>query len=160
MVATSISVEIDSPVEATRLWKAIVKDYDLLPKQMPGVCSGVTRLQGDGGVGTVIQIDFTPVNKDFSYVKERMDEIDEENFYYKFSYVEGGELGTVWASAQFKLKLTPKAEGGCVLSHTCDYDSLPGVSIDQAKIQEMEGAATGLLKTVEAYLISNPTLYV
>ncbi|KAH9305708.1 hypothetical protein KI387_010112, partial [Taxus chinensis] len=91
MVARSITVEIDSPVEAKRIWNAIVKDYNLLPTQMPGVCSGVTLLNGNGGVGTVIQINFTPVNKDFSYVNERVDEVDEENFVYKFSYVEGGE---------------------------------------------------------------------
>ncbi|GLJ09154.1 hypothetical protein SUGI_0102820 [Cryptomeria japonica] len=160
MVATSVSVELDSPVEVKKLWKAIVKDAELFPKQVPGLCSAVTRLQGDGGVGTVIQIDFTPVNKDFSYVKERTEEIDEENFYYRYSYVEGGQLGILWASAQFKLKMSPKAEGGSVVKFTCEYDTLPGISIDQAKVKEMEGASVGLLKAVEAFVIANPSLYV
>nr|UTD45089.1 NCS-like protein [synthetic construct]UUJ74938.1 NCS-like protein [Cephalotaxus hainanensis] len=159
MVAKSITVEIDSPVEAKRFWAAIVKDYDLLPRQMPGVCSGVTLVKGDGGVGTIIQIDYTPVNKDFSYVKERVDEVDEGNFVYSFSYVEGGEVGTKWASAKFKMQLTPKTEGGCVLKHTCEYDTLPGIPLDEAKLEEMERSAAGLLKSIEAYLVSNPTVY-
>ncbi|GLJ45585.1 hypothetical protein SUGI_0959610 [Cryptomeria japonica] len=42
MVAGSFSNEMESPVEAKRLWKATVDSHNLLPKQAPGLISGIT----------------------------------------------------------------------------------------------------------------------
>ena len=56
---TAITEEV-SQVEARRLWNAIAKDsHNLLPKVFPEIFASVTFLQGDGGVGTIKQINFT-----------------------------------------------------------------------------------------------------
>ncbi|KAH9298857.1 hypothetical protein KI387_030539, partial [Taxus chinensis] len=60
MVAGIISIEIESRVEAKRLWNAVVKDRDLVAREMPEICEGVTLLEGEGGVGSIKQINFTP----------------------------------------------------------------------------------------------------
>ncbi|XP_057863811.1 major strawberry allergen Fra a 1.06 [Cryptomeria japonica] len=159
MVAGSFSIEIESPVEAKRLWKAILDTHNLLPKQAPGLISGITLVQGDGGVGTIRHVNFTAANKDFSSVKEKVDLIDEANMVYCFSHVEGGLLGKKVASISYKVKFIPKVGGGSITTYTCDFDSLPGVPHDEAKIEEIKADTTGLFKQVEEYLIANPTLY-
>ncbi|KAH9305713.1 hypothetical protein KI387_010117 [Taxus chinensis] len=160
MVAGSISHEIESPVEAKRLWNAFVKDgHNLLPKQVPEIFSSITLLEGDGGVGSIRQINFTPANEEFSYVKERVDEADEEKLVYRYSHVEGGMLGKKLASAKYEFKYTPKPNGGTVCSSVFYYDSLPGVPNDEAKIKEIKEMGTALFKKIDDYLIANPAAY-
>ncbi|GLJ10571.1 hypothetical protein SUGI_0130920 [Cryptomeria japonica] len=73
MVVGSICHDIETPLEAKRLWNAFVKDgHNLLPKQAPELFASVTFLEGEGGVGSIKQINFTLVNKDFSYMKEKV----------------------------------------------------------------------------------------
>ncbi|KAH9288281.1 hypothetical protein KI387_032398 [Taxus chinensis] len=111
MVTERVTVQIESSVEAKRLWNALVVDgHNLLAKQLPEICSGVTFLHGDGGVGSIKQINFsTTANRPgSSYVRERVDELDEDNFVYRFSHVKGGELVNKLVSAQFQLKIMRK----------------------------------------------------
>ncbi|GLJ45561.1 hypothetical protein SUGI_0959150 [Cryptomeria japonica] len=68
-------------------------------------------------------------------------------------------LGEKVASVIHKIKYTPKSGGGCITTFTCNYDSLPSVSHDEAKIEEIKANNTGLFKQVEEYLIANLTLY-
>ncbi|GLJ10568.1 hypothetical protein SUGI_0130880 [Cryptomeria japonica] len=160
MVVGSISHEIESPLEAKRLWNAFVKDgHNLLPKQAPELFASITFLQGEGSVGGIKQINFTPANKDFSYVKEKVEEVDEEKLVYRYSHVEGGLLGKKVSSATYEFKYTPKAEGGCICSYVVHFDSLPGVPQDDEKVKEIKDMSTALFKKIEAYLLANPNLY-
>ena len=159
MVAGSYSIETESPVEVKRLWNATLDTHNLLPKIAPEIISSITLLQGDGGVGTIRQLYFTAANKDFSYVKEKVDVVDEANMVYSFSHVEGGMIGTKAASISYMVKFASKEGGGSIATTTCNYDSLPGVPHDEAKVEEIKAKSIGLFKMVEEYLISNPTLY-
>ena len=159
-MAGSVSTQaVSNHVDCKRLWKAMVKDgHNVFPKVLPELIASVS-VQGNGGVGSIRQINFTPANKDFSYSKERIDEIDDENFVFKYTAVEGGQLGKKLSSAKFELKLVPNKEGGCVSTWTCHYDTLAGAPADEAKIQEMKEASLGMFKKVEEYLLSNPSLF-
>uniref|UniRef100_A0A0C9S638 TSA: Wollemia nobilis Ref_Wollemi_Transcript_11990_865 transcribed RNA sequence n=1 Tax=Wollemia nobilis TaxID=56998 RepID=A0A0C9S638_9CONI len=160
MVAGSLTVENESELEAKRLWNAIVKDgHNLLPKLASETVSGVTIVQGNGDVGTIKQFHSPPASKEFIHTKERVDELDEENFCYKSTQLEGGLLGKKLASAKFEVKFTPKAAGGCVFTRTCEYETLSGVPEDEAKTQEMKDNSIAMFKKIEAYLLSNPGLY-
>ncbi|GLJ16185.1 hypothetical protein SUGI_0270360 [Cryptomeria japonica] len=155
-----------STVEAKRLWNAFVKDaHNLLPKLAPQIFSRITLLQGDGGVGTIRQINFTMGNKNFRYVVERVEEMDEEKFVYCYSHVEGGVLGKKLASAKYEFKFRPEGDGGdggdggCICSCVFHYESLPGVQQDQGKVQQIKNMSTALFNKIEAYLLANPALY-
>ncbi|XP_057814140.1 major allergen Pru ar 1-like [Cryptomeria japonica] len=159
MVAGTVTIETESEVAPKRLWNALVKDHELIAREIPELCAGVTFLEGNGGVGSIKQINFTPGSTEFSYVKERVDVVDEEKLIYSYTDIEGGELGKNLASAQFTLKLSPKAGGGSVVSHICNFDTLPGVPQEEAKLEAMKAQLTALFKKMEAYVIANPSLY-
>ncbi|RDJ58158.1 hypothetical protein AB723_19660, partial [Acinetobacter baumannii] len=85
-------------------------------------------VQGDGGVGSIREVHFTEANKDFIYVKDKVDLIDEANLVYCYSCIEGGMLGKKVASVSYKIKYVPKSGGGTSVIYPCNYDSLPGVA--------------------------------
>eukprot|EP00253_Pinus_taeda_P006649 PITA_06649 len=169
MVSGTATSEDLSEVEARRLWNTLVTDsHNLLPKIFPDFFSSITFLQGDGGVGTIKQLNFTPANKDFSYAKERVDEMDEEKrvdemdeekMVFKDTTIEGGLLGEKLSASNFELKIVPRKEGGCVVNWICNYETLAGAPVDEGKAQEMKEQSNAMFKKIEQYLLSNPTLY-
>ncbi|GLJ09512.1 hypothetical protein SUGI_0110950 [Cryptomeria japonica] len=160
MVAGSTAVEIVSAVEAKRLWNAVVKNAQtLFPKAAPQVFSSITTLSGNGGVGTINQVNFTPGNNEFSFVKERVDEMDEDKMVYTVSQLEGGMVGKTFCSVKSELKFRANTEGGCVITWTSYFDTLPSVNPDQTKAEKVKTSIVALFKKVDEYLVSNPTLY-
>nr|AAU00104.1 pathogenesis-related protein 10-3.2 [Pinus monticola] len=160
MASGTATSEDYSEVEARRIWNALVKDsHNLFPKIFPDFFSSVTLLQGEGGVGTIKELNFTPANKDFSYAKERVYELDEENMVFKYTTIEGGLLGKKLSAWNFELKIVPKKEVGCVVSWICNYETLAGAPVDEGKAQEMKEQSNHMFKKIEQYLLSNPSLY-
>eukprot|EP00253_Pinus_taeda_P021249 PITA_21249 len=160
MGAGTATTEDVCVVEAKRLWNAMVKDgHNLFPKVLPEFFSSVTFLQGDGGIGTIKQFNFTSANKDFSYAKERVDEIDEENLVYKYTTIDGGPLGKKLSALNFELKFVPRKEGGCVVLWICNYETLPGAQLDEGRAEEVREHNNVMFKKIEQYLLSNPNLY-
>ncbi|GLJ45559.1 hypothetical protein SUGI_0959110 [Cryptomeria japonica] len=68
-------------------------------------------------------------------------------------------LYTAKWSIKISMAAVSEGNGGCITTFTCDYDNLPGVTQDEAKIEEIKAKNTGLFKQVEEYFITNPTLY-
>jgi len=160
MVAGTAITENVCQVEAKRLWNAMVKDgHNLLTKVLPEIFASVTLLEGDGGVGTIKQLNFTPGNKNFIHIMERVDEIDEEKMVCKYTTIEGGSLGRKISAATFEVKFAPRKEGGCVATWMCNCETLPGAQLDEGRAQEIKEKSTAMLKKIEHYLLSNPNLY-
>ena len=60
MSSGSWNVEIESQVDAARLFKASMLDWhNLGPKVAPDVLASATGVEGDGGVGSIRQLNFT-----------------------------------------------------------------------------------------------------
>lgn len=61
MVAGSYTQETESTIAPARLWKAGILDaHVLLPKISPEIIASIDIIEGDGGVGTIKQCNFTP----------------------------------------------------------------------------------------------------
>ncbi|GLJ10570.1 hypothetical protein SUGI_0130910 [Cryptomeria japonica] len=156
----SIIQEIESTVDAKRLWKVFRDEGSIiLMKRAADIFKSITSLKGEGGVGSIKQINFTPEIEDSSWLKLKLEEVDEENFGHRYSHVEGGLLGLKVSPATYEFKFTPKAEGGCVFSYVAHFDSLPGDPEDEEKVKEIKEMIIILFKKIEAYLIDNPDLY-
>jgi hypothetical protein len=84
--------EYTSPIPPARLFKALVIDaHILIPKLLPQAVKSIEIIQGDGGAGSIRQITFAEGSK-FSTVKNRIDELNEKTYSYKYTVIEGDAL--------------------------------------------------------------------
>ncbi|XP_058111818.1 pathogenesis-related protein STH-2-like [Magnolia sinica] len=161
MVAGTVGHEILSPISPSRLWKAMVKDsHNLMPKLMPEIISSIVILEGDGGVGTIRQSNFADAIKDFSYWKDRIDEIDDNNRLFKYSVIEGGLLGKKVKSTTFILEFKDGIDGGSICKFHGEFETVEGNLPKEEETKEMMGNMAGMFKAVEGYLLENPNAYV
>lgn len=59
MAVINLSQEFTSLVDAARLFKALIIDsHNLIPKLMPQAIKSIEIIQGEGGAGTIKQINF------------------------------------------------------------------------------------------------------
>ena len=99
------------------------------------------------------------VVKEFSFLKERVDAIDDEKLVYKYTLIEGGPLGKELSALSFEIKVVAKEEGGCVIVKTAFYETLSGVELDHGKAKGNEENMNATYEKFEQYLLSHPDLY-
>ncbi|SPT20111.1 unnamed protein product [Triticum aestivum] len=155
--------EIESPVAAPRLFRAGVMDWHTLaPKLAPHIVASAHPVDGEGGIGSVRQFNFTSVfalaAMPFSVMKERLEFLDEEKCECKSTLIEGGGIGTAIETAASHIKVEPAANGGSVVKVDSTYKLLPGVEVKD-EITKAKDSVTAIFKAVEAYLIANPNAY-
>ncbi|KAM0954472.1 putative Bet v I/Major latex protein [Dioscorea sansibarensis] len=153
----SSTIEIETAVPASRLFKAAFLEWhNLAPKVVPEHIASASAIHVDGGVGSVRQINFTPVLP-FPYVKERLDFLDVENCEAKQTLIEGGDLGTKLESLCTHFKFTPTSTGGSICKVTTTYKILPGVTPGDEEEKAKEGFIH-TIKALEAYLLANDSV--
>ncbi|XP_068659286.1 major strawberry allergen Fra a 1-3-like [Aristolochia californica] len=158
MAVTGFSFELESPVNAARIFKAAVLDsQSVMPKAMPQVVSSASLLQGDGGVGSVKQFKFTEIVP-LSHVNQRIDVLDETNLEYKYTVTEGSYLGTKVTSALYHIKIEPSA-GGSICKASAEYETTEEVELTEEEINIGKDGLLGTIKAVEAFLLANPDAY-
>lgn len=156
MAVVTFTEDIASPVPATRLFKAMIVDADnLLPKIVPQAIKSVERIEGDGGPGTIKQMNFTE-GTPFKYVKHRIDALDKEKMAYAYTLIEGDALLGKIESISYEIKLESTPNGGCVGKNISTYHTKPGVEIKEEEIKAGKEMTEGVFKAVEAYLLANP----
>lgn len=148
--------DIKSPVAASRLFKAMVLDADtLLPKIVPQAIKNVEVVEGNGGPGTIKQINF-PEGSPVKYVKHRVDAVDKEKMTYAYTVVEGDALMGKLESISYEFKLNSAPDGGSIGKNVSTYNTKPGAEIKEEEIKAGKNMAEGIFKAVEAYLLANP----
>ncbi|CAK7333273.1 unnamed protein product [Dovyalis caffra] len=161
MVSGIIYGEHTSPVPVDRLWKATFCDgHNLVPKLMPGIISSVVILEGDGiGVGSIKKFNFTDAVKEFSYVKDRVEVMDQENHIFKYSIIEGGVLGVKVKSFFAEVGLTSTNEGGCLAKLKIEYEPIGDSLLSEEDANDVTKGVLAMVKAVDAYLVANPSAY-
>ena len=158
-MSSTWTYEIESPVSASRLFKAALVDWhNLGPKLAPHIIVSAGSVEGDGSVGSVREFKFTSAVP-FSHIKERLDFADHEKFECKQTVVEGGGIGVSIESMSTHIKIEPNSKGGCVCKVVQTCKLLPGVKIEEEQAKTKE-TASSIIKTAEAYLVANPDAYV
>ncbi|KAL6901929.1 hypothetical protein ACP4OV_004805 [Aristida adscensionis] len=156
--AGSWTLEIASPVAAPRLFRAAVMDWHTLgPKVASAVVASAHPVEGEGGVGSVRQFNFTSVMP-FGSMKERLEFIDADKCECKSSLIEGGGIGVVVESASSHIKVEAAADGGSVTKVDSTYKLLPGVEVKD-EVAKAKESVTAIFKAAEAYLLANPDAY-
>ncbi|PKA62226.1 Pathogenesis-related protein 1 [Apostasia shenzhenica] len=161
MVAGSIGRDYLSPVSPNRIWKAVIFDaHNLIPKLLPDFISSVEILEGDGGVGTIKQLNATEAVTEFRFIKEKTDILDNEKHRVKQSIIEGGLIGLLLKSYSVELKLEEDTDGGTLGKIIVEYETLGDTPLSSEEEEKIMEGVYLVIKTIDQYLLANPTAYV
>ncbi|GJN08123.1 hypothetical protein PR202_ga26014 [Eleusine coracana subsp. coracana] len=154
----SWALEIPSPVAVPRLFAAAVMDWHTLaPKLAPHVVASAHSVEGEGGIGSVRQFNFTS-GMPFGYMKEKLEFLDADKCECKSTLIEGGGIGMAIETATSHIKVEPAADGGSLVKVDSTYKLLPGVEVKD-EIVKAKVSVTAIFKAAEAFLIANPEAY-
>ena len=92
-------------------------------------------------------------------VKNRIDELNEENHSYKYTYIEGDALADKLESIAYEVQFEPTPEGGSKNKMTSKYYTKADVVLSEEEIKAGKDNALEIYKIVEAYLLQNPDVY-
>lgn len=89
-------------------------------------------------------------------MKQRVDELDKNNFVYKYSIIEGDVLTGVLDSISYVVMVEASSDGGCVCKNTSTYYTKGDVQIKEEDIKVGKERALVMFKAIEAYVQANP----
>jgi hypothetical protein len=136
-----------SPISQARLFKALViDDHILIPKLLPQAVKSIEIIQGDGRARSITQINFAEGSQ-FSTIKNRIDELNEKTYSYKYTVIEGDALADKLELIVHEVHFEATVEGGSKNKMTTKYHSKGDVVIKEKLLK-----ATG-------YLLQNPDAY-
>ena len=92
-------------------------------------------------------------------MKHKVESIDEENFVYCYSMIEGDALSDKLEKISYVTKLVASADGGSIIKSTSTYHTVGDLEIKEEHVKAGKEKASGLFKLVEGYLHANPQAY-
>ncbi|KAM7485276.1 hypothetical protein LguiA_001285 [Lonicera macranthoides] len=160
MGVTTFNDEYTYSISPKRLFKASILDsHNLIPKLMPQAIKSIDIIQGDGGTGSIKQINLAQGGK-FSYLKYKIDELNEETYVYNYVLIEGDALTDKLEKITYEVKFEALPNGGTVSKVTSKYYTVGDFAVNEEEIKAGKEKASGMYKAVEAYLVQNPEAYV
>ncbi|XP_047308980.1 norbelladine synthase-like [Impatiens glandulifera] len=121
----SISKEIQVNVPSIKAWElyssqALAK---ITEEKLKNVIEKL-KTEGDGGVGTIVEIVFTPGGaQGFRSYKEKFTKIDHEKRVKETEVIEGGYLDLGFNLFRVRFEIIDKEEGtSCITRSTIEYD--------------------------------------
>ncbi|KAJ4966415.1 hypothetical protein NE237_018264 [Protea cynaroides] len=157
MGVTVFTDEITGPIPAPRIFKAILDSHNLLPKLIPDKIKNI-QVQGDGGPGSIKQINFAE-DAPFKFVKHRIDVLDKENFMCKYSLIEGGIIGDKIEKVVETVKFEASPNGGSICRITSEFHTVGDFQLKEEDVKIGKEMALKTSKVVEAYLFENLNAY-
>ncbi|KAK8333291.1 hypothetical protein E1A91_A10G184300v1 [Gossypium mustelinum] len=117
-----------------------------------------TEISGDGGAGTISQINFAEGSQ-VKFIKNRVDELDEKNFWFKYSLIEGDGMMDKLENITYEVKLESTADGGSINKMTSTYHTKGDFVLTEEEIRAGKEKVLAMYKVGEAYLLQNPDAY-
>ncbi|KAK6254451.1 hypothetical protein SCA6_015756 [Theobroma cacao] len=135
----TFEMEVATVIPPARMFQAFVLDSDnLIPKILPQAIKSVETLEGDGGAGTVKQVNFG------------------EDYY---AVIEGDALMNTLEKIYNDVKFEESPEGGSICKSSSTYYTIGDIEIKDEEIKSGKEKALGMFKAVEAHLLANPDAY-
>ncbi|KAJ0690894.1 putative Bet v I/Major latex protein [Helianthus annuus] len=148
--------EHTSPVPPARIFKASILDsHTLMPKLLPDAIKSIEFIKGDGGAGSIKQINFSG-----GFAKHQIDEVDEKAFTYKYTLIEGNGISDKIEKVSYDIKFEGSPDGGSIAKMTTTIYTHGEFEIKEEELKAGKEKVLGLYKVVEAYLLKNPDAYV
>ncbi|KAF7850355.1 hypothetical protein BT93_L5572 [Corymbia citriodora subsp. variegata] len=129
----------------TKCEALIVDSHNLIPKLWPQAIKSIDILRGDGGSGTVEQINFVE-GSHLSSMKNHVDELNKETLLYKHTMT---NLDEKFKSIAYEVKFKPTPDGGSKNKMTTTYYVKGDVKLEEEDIKIGKERALGMYKVVE-----------
>ncbi|OVA12928.1 Bet v I domain [Macleaya cordata] len=159
MGVISVNEEISCSISPARMFSALILDaHNLMPKLLPQVIKSIEPISGEGGPGSIEQMNFTDASP-IKFAKHRLDAVDQENFHCKYTMIESDALGEKLEFIAYEVKFEASADGGCTSKMTTNYHTKGDAEMKEEEINAGKEKSIGMYKIVEAYLTENPHVY-
>ncbi|OVA07461.1 Bet v I domain [Macleaya cordata] len=159
MGVISFEEEFPCPVAPHRMFHALFEDaHNLMPKIMPHAIKNVEFLSGDGGPGSLQQVNFSDASP-AKYVKNRLDFKDKENFVCNYTVTECDAFGDKVDYITNEVKFEAAPGGGCICKTKTTYHSKGDTVLSEEQVKAGKENSMGMYKFVENYLVENPHVY-
>lgn len=159
MGVATFTDEYTSPIAPSRIFKAsIVDSHNLIPKLLPQAIKSIDITHGDGGAGSIKQINFAE-GSPLKSVKYRVDELNEKTLTYSYTLVEGDSLVDKLEKITYEVTFEPSADGGSISKVTSKYYTVGDFTLKEEEVKAGKERVLGMYKAVEAFLIQNPDAY-
>ncbi|KAL4386496.1 hypothetical protein GQ457_09G024320 [Hibiscus cannabinus] len=113
------------------------------------------ELQGNGGPGTIVKINFAQ-GLPYQYVKHTVEAQDKDNLSYTYSLIEGGPLGDKLEKISYENKFEAGADEGSVCKSLMKFYTVGDYTFTEEEIKEQIQRMDRVYKAIEAYLLANP----
>ncbi|KAL7154946.1 hypothetical protein ABFS83_03G038600 [Erythranthe nasuta] len=119
----TVSDSMEVKVPASEAWKlyGTLELAKIVPEALPMV-SKIDVVQGEGGVGTILELFFLPGRKDMTSYKEKCTVVDDEKRVKETEVLEGGFLDLGFTLYRVRYEVIEKEENVCVTRVTIEYD--------------------------------------
>eukprot|EP00249_Psilotum_nudum_P009155 c21741_g1_i1 orf=616-1227(-) len=146
----TITDDIEVKVSAKRLWFALVKDsHNFLPKSLPDKIAGIEYEGPPNTPGSIRTVKFHKETHGVLHVKEKIEEINDEELYLKFSVLEGG-FGALFRHVKVALHFKDGPVPGTAILHLkVEYEA---IGEHQKPPEDGRERLIGDIKAIEAYL--------
>ncbi|KAK6129387.1 hypothetical protein DH2020_036863 [Rehmannia glutinosa] len=156
----TVSDEREVSVPASEAWKLYgsLQLSKFVAEKLPGMASKIDIVQGDGGVGTIIEIFYAPApgTERLKSYKEKFTVVDDEKRVKVAEVVEGGylDLGFTMYRVRFEVIEKDGSENQCITRATIEYEVNEEAAANAAAIVSIQPLVT-LLQTAADYLQKN-----
>ncbi|KAM7488348.1 hypothetical protein LguiB_025832 [Lonicera macranthoides] len=147
-----------SDIPKSRLFKALALDsHNLIPKIIPEAIKSIQLSRGNGGAGTIKQINLAQGD---THVKYYVDALNEDECVYTYSLIEGDQLTDKLEKITYEVQFKTLENGGAVSKVTSKYYTVGDFAVDEEEVRVGKEKAWGTYRLVEAYLMQNLDAYV
>ncbi|KAI3833469.1 hypothetical protein MKX03_027213 [Papaver bracteatum] len=148
MACITFEETLHCPVAAHRMFHAMFLDaHNLMPKIMPHAVKSVDFVSGDGGSGSIQQVNFCEDSK------------DKDNFECNYTVIESDAFGDAVDHISNEIKFEVDPVGGCICKSKSSYYPKAGAVLNEDDLKVRRERSKGLYKIVQDYLIENPVVY-
>ncbi|KAL1819446.1 hypothetical protein ACET3Z_014315 [Daucus carota] len=156
----SHTYEYTSPIAASRIFKASILDsHNLIPKLLPQGIQSIKLIQGNGGAGSIKQVNFID-GRNFSSLKYHIDELSEDDYTYNYTLLEGDALVKNLEKITYEVKFESMPNGGTISKVTRKYYTIGNFKLKDEDIKAGKDKVLLMYKVIEAYLLQDPDAYV
>lgn len=157
-VHTYTMADIISPITPSRLFQALSIDNHNFAKNLPKFVKSIEFVHGESTtVGCIKQVNL-PDGSPVKYVKNRVDEIDFDKHYVKYTSFEGDVLGDTLECVIYENKFEASGSG-CHYTMVGHYHTKGNAVIKEEEINEGRESIKQLFQAVDEFLLANPELY-